>query len=217
MKSRSINFRFSYFSPTTSLYALAFFILAVFIFSLTLKWENTILNQEFQNRLFFEPNQFNLSIRTRQLNLIQNFQFDIQNTVVYIDQWITHWCTYYNDRSFYFNPRIDEIVQLFRSRGFSVIAISTQSKKIRPVPIQRKLTKLALRNVNPIPFFIYNCKGERARNWMKYYPDFTDSCVYNDDKLKGKYHNESFSPEISCLFQIDLFHLLQKLLKRLLV
>ena len=34
---------------------------------------------------------------------------DLENSAVYLDFWAIHWCPYYNDRSYLFSSRVNEL------------------------------------------------------------------------------------------------------------
>ena len=120
---------------------------------------------------------------------------DLKKTVVYIDMWRSHWCTYYNDREFFFTPRINEIAQRMRKVGVPVVEISLNIDSFSPNAVQRKRGKQIVKKGMNNVLETYNA---RAALYHKYYiPGFKDVCVYEDQTRFGKYRDNCLTKKIA--------------------
>lgn len=140
-----------------------------------------------------------LIIKTRHINSSGIFYskklINLSETVVYVDMWRSHWCTYYNDREFYFTPRINEILQMFRQISVPVVQISMSVDAFNGNSIQRKEGKKIVEKGSLDILEKYNAQA--ARYHKDYIPGFIDTCVYKDQERFGKYRDNRFSKVIA--------------------
>lgn len=144
-----------------------------------------------------DPNQ--MIIKTRKINSSGTFyikrSINLSETVIYVDMWRSHWCTYYNDREFYFTPRINEILQMFRQISVPVVQISMSVDAFNGNTIQRKEGKKVVEKGALDVLERYNAQAMRYHK--DYIPGFVDTCVYKDQERFGKYRDNRFSKVIA--------------------
>ena len=121
--------------------------------------------------------------------------FNLSDTVVYIDMWRSHWCTYYNDREFFFTPRINELAQIFRSIGVPIVHISMVADGYAGQTTQRKQGKEAVKRGNLSALEIF--RANVGRYHPDYIPGFADVCVYKDQERFGKYRDNRLTKAIA--------------------
>jgi hypothetical protein len=124
-----------------------------------------------------------------------NRRINISESVIYVDMWRSHWCTYYNDREFFFTPRINELLQRLRLVGFPVVHISMGVDAYNGRTKQRRAGKEAVSKGNITVLENYNALT--ARYHHEYIPGFVDTCVYTDQERYGKYRDNHFTKVIA--------------------
>jgi hypothetical protein len=120
--------------------------------------------------------------------------FNLSETVVYVDMWRSHWCTYYNDREFFFTPRINEAVQLLRTIGLPVVHISMGADAYYGNARQRRAGREAVSRGNLSVLENYNAQAMKYHK--DYIPGFVDTCVYQDQERWGKYRDNHLTKSI---------------------
>lgn len=120
---------------------------------------------------------------------------NLSDTVVYVDMWRSHWCTYYNDREFFFTPRINELLQRFRRLNVSIVSISSVVDGYLPFSKQRKRGSAAVKKGSIPAITEYNAQQERYH--YEYNPGFQDICVYSDLTRYGYTRDNRFTPKIA--------------------
>jgi hypothetical protein len=140
-----------------------------------------------------------LTVRARKVNDSGPFFFrksiNLSATVVYIDMWRSHWCTYYNDREFFFTPRINEMAQLLRTIELPVVHISMGADAFHGQTRQRSAGRKAVVKGNLSVLERY--KAQAMRYHKDYIPGFVDTCVYKDQERWGKYRDNHLTRTIA--------------------
>lgn len=119
---------------------------------------------------------------------------NVSETVVYVDMWRSHWCTYYNDRSYFISPRINEILQILRKYGLRVVTISSIADHIYSRTKQRIAVKKLLKNFYNKDLSNYYVRQEDYHD--EFIPGFKDACIYKDQSRYDKERNNRLSPDI---------------------
>lgn len=109
--------------------------------------------------------------------------------------WRSHWCTYYNDREFFFTPRINELAQRLRTIGLPIVHISMGADAYTGHTRQRKMGMKAVQNGNWSVLEKYNAQAMRYHK--DYIPGFQDTCVYKDQERFGKYRDNHLTKQIA--------------------
>jgi hypothetical protein len=122
-------------------------------------------------------------------------KINISDSVVYVDMWGSHWCTYYNDREFFFTPRINELLQRLRGVGFPIVHISMGVDAYDGRTKQRRAGRDEVAKGNLSVLESYNALT--ARYHRQYIPEFVDACVYSDQEWDGKYSDNHFTKVIA--------------------
>ncbi|EAY01729.1 hypothetical protein TVAG_108860 [Trichomonas vaginalis G3] len=120
---------------------------------------------------------------------------NISNTVAYVDMWRSHWCTYYNDREFFFTPRINEMLQRLRNIGITVVTISSFADRLYGGSRQRKRGFQAVRNGMITEIADY--EADQYRFHHVYIPGFKDICVYKDLQRFGETRDNRYTYKIA--------------------
>jgi hypothetical protein len=120
---------------------------------------------------------------------------NLSETVVYLDMWRSHWCTYYNDREFFFTPRINEAAQLLRTLGLPVVHISMGADAWYGSTRYRRAGREAVARGNLSVLEQYNAQA--AKYHKNYIPGFVDTCVYTDQERWGKYRDNHLTKTIA--------------------
>ena len=120
---------------------------------------------------------------------------NLSETVVYIDMWRSHWCTYYNDREFFFTPRINELAQRLRAVGVPVVHISMGADAYTGRTRQRKAGRHAVKLGNLS--VLENYHAQAGRYHKDYIPGFQDTCVYRDQTRFGRYRDNHLTKSIA--------------------
>ena len=141
------------------------------------------------------PNSEVITITARSHNGTFQKRINLSETVIYIDMWRSHWCTYYNDREFFFTPRINEIAQRARAVGVPIVHISMGADAFTGRTHQRKSGRTAVARGNLSVLEQYNAQA--ARYHKHYIPGFVDSCVYKDQQRFGKYRDNHLTRAIA--------------------
>lgn len=170
----------------------------IFLFYALTTSSHITRNHKITNTEFIsDPNQ--MIIKTRHINSSGIFytkrSINLSETVIYVDMWRSHWCTYYNDREFYFTPRINEILQMFRQISVPVVQISMSVDAFNGNSIQRKEGKKVVEKGSLDILEKYNAQAMRYHK--DYIPGFVDTCVYKDQERFGKYRDNRFSKVIA--------------------
>jgi hypothetical protein len=87
--------------------------------------------------------------------------FNPSETAVYRDVWRSHWCTYSNNREFFFLPRINETVQHIRVIGFPVATFRWER-----TPERTACDTIA--RESDTPGFFAPCSYHDQSGWGKY-------------------------------------------------
>ena len=152
------------------------------------------------------PNDLIININVRKINESGEFfierEINLSETVAYVDMWRSHWCTYYNDREFYFTPRINEILQRLRQYFVKVIHISLSVDADLPMIRQRRLGLKAIEKGNLS--ILENFHARAMRYHEEYIPGFQDECVYEDQERFGSTRDNRFTKSITISTE-DLF------------
>ncbi|OHS97245.1 hypothetical protein TRFO_09488 [Tritrichomonas foetus] len=145
------------------------------------------------------PSSDKFIIKTRNINSSGTFyikrSINLSETVIYVDMWRSHWCTYYNDREFFFTPRINEMCQRFRQLDVPVVHISMSVDAFNPNTIQRKSGRRIVSAGNLTILEKFNAQAMRYHK--DYIPGFKDTCVYKDQERFGKYRDNRFTKQIA--------------------
>lgn len=144
-------------------------------------------------------NNYVIPVKVRKFNSSGEYFVDrtinLAETVAYYDMWRSHWCTYYNDREYFFTPRINEILQMLRQFKVPVVTISMSIDAYQPNCIQRKRGKVVVaKGALPI---LENYHEQKERYHKDYIPGFKDTCVYKDQERFGKYRNNRITKAIA--------------------
>lgn len=122
-------------------------------------------------------------------------EFNLSETVVYVDMWRSHWCTYYNDREYFFTPRINEMTQHLRSIGLPTVHISMGADAYTGGTDERKAGKeIVARGALPV-LEKYNAQAMRFHK--DYIPGFVDTCVYTDQERFGRFRDNHLTKRIA--------------------
>ena len=127
---------------------------------------------------------------------------NLTETVAYVDMWRSHWCTYYNDREFFFTPRINEVLQRIRSVGVRVVHISLSVDHDLPMVKQRRAGFKAIEKGNLSVLERFHARA--ARYHADYIPGFSDECVYPGLERYGPTRDNRFTQSIA-IAQDDVF------------
>lgn len=122
-------------------------------------------------------------------------KINLSETVAYIDMWRSHWCTYYNDREFFFTPRINEMLQRLRQFNVPVVTISSTVDYFLPSSHQRKIGMKAIKKGALPVLEEYNARA--AAYHEDYIPGFMDECVYDDLTRYGQTRDNRYTPTIA--------------------
>lgn len=156
------------------------------------------LPEKISNGPTFDPGK-EFIIKTRKINSSGTFfikrSINLSQTVVYADMWRSHWCTYYNDREFFFTPRINEMLQRFRQLSVPVVQISMSVDAFNGNTKQRQEGRKVVAKGALDVLEKYNAQA--ARYHKDYIPGFADTCVYTDQERFGKYRDNRFSKQIA--------------------
>jgi hypothetical protein len=109
----------------------------------------------------------------------KELSLNISDSLFYVDAWRSHWCPYYNERTYYLFPRVNEILHLARSRGFPVLHLHWVRHESRNDSQKRRHCR-ALNAIGLTQIIAKNdIKVDRKTdgNWLS---GFSDKCVYKE-------------------------------------
>ena len=134
--------------------------------------------------------------RVNRNNEIEEFEREINlsDTVAYVDMWRSHWCTYYNDREFFFTPRINEMLQRLRQYDVPVVTISSLADDVYSFTKQRKAGKMYTKKGAVDAIEEYH--ADQTIYHYEYIPLFEDICVYKDLTRYGYTRDNRYTPRI---------------------
>ena len=140
-----------------------------------------------------------IKIKARKVVNNEEIEFErtinLSDTVAYIDMWRSHWCTYYNDREFFFTPRINEMLQRLRRYKIPVVTISQFADILYPLSNPRRLGRKYIKEGTVRE--IANYYPQQTTRHKEYIPKFKDICVYKDLVRFGETRDNRLNPKIS--------------------
>jgi len=127
--------------------------------------------------------------------VFDDLRINSKNTVFYVDSWKSHWCPYYNDREFFFAPRINEMLHIARSRGFTVLHLNWKGLKNSTYEmIREKSRKIEEKGMTKEIQNNYPWSGELHQDYI---PGFKDKCIYSEYQRYGKMRDQRPNPSVS--------------------
>lgn len=126
----------------------------------------------------------------------------IKEFIAYNDVWRGHWCPYYNDRMVFLNPRINELLQLFRAYRIQTIHVSFASEaSFYDFPQRISANKiLRFKQSSQLKNFTAHPENE----YHNYIPNFEDKCNDFVTKKFSKFRDVDFAKPIA-ISQSDYF------------
>ena len=122
-------------------------------------------------------------------------EINLSDTIAYVDMWRSHWCTYYNDREFFFTPRINEMLQRLRMFNVPVVTISQLAERDYAFTKQRRLGRLYVQK--GMLDVLEDYQADQTRYHYQYVPKFEDICVYKDLTRYGKTRDNRLTDKIT--------------------
>lgn len=122
-------------------------------------------------------------------------KINLSETVAYVDMWRSHWCTYYNDREFFFTPRINEMLQRLRQFDVPVVTISSVVDYFLPSSTQRRKGLKAIEK-GRLPI-LEEYEARQMAYHHEYIPGFDDICMYDGLERYGPTRDNRFTPTIA--------------------
>ena len=122
-------------------------------------------------------------------------EINLSDTIAYVDMWRSHWCTYYNDREFYFTPRINEMLQRLRMFNVPVVTISQLAERDYAFTKQRRKGRLYVQR-GTIDV-LENYQADQTQYHYQYVPKFEDICVYKDLTRYGRTRDNRLTDKIT--------------------
>ena len=117
----------------------------------------------------------------KEVNFIR--PLNLSDSIVYVDMWRSHWCSYYNDRAWLYTYRVNEMFQRLRQFGVPIITISPPAEHFYKDLVQRKRARQLI-NAGSLPLF-KEYTASQYKDHPKYIPKFKDDCV-NDEQTDRK-------------------------------
>ena len=156
-------------------------------------------NSIHQNKIAKNRDNDIIILKTRVINSSGTFYVkrpvSLSQSVAYVDMWRSHWCTYYNDREFFFTPRINELLQKLRRFMVPIVHISLAVDAFHPNSKQRLAGLKAIKNGTNDILESFNARA--AKYHKDYIPGFLDECVYDDQERFGKERDNRFTKAIA--------------------
>ena len=121
-------------------------------------------------------------------------EINLSNAVAYVDMWKSHWCTYYNDREFFFTPRINEMLQRLRTFNVPIVTISSNADDVYLFTKQRRVGRKLVK-MGSVPELVHASVDQRQNHFL-YIPKFQDVCIYEDLQRFGYARDNRLSPKI---------------------
>ena len=122
-------------------------------------------------------------------------EINLSDTVAYVDMWRSHWCTYYNDREFFFTPRINEMLQRLRQFNVPVVTISQLAEQDYSFTGQRRKGRsLIYKGYSDV---LEKYEAAQMRYHPEYIPKFKDICVYKDLTRYGPTRDNKLTEKIA--------------------
>ena len=122
-------------------------------------------------------------------------EINLSDTIAYVDMWRSHWCTYYNDREFFFTPRINELLQRLRVFNVPVVTISQLADVDYISTKQRRRGRMLVEKGTRDVLEEFN--ADQTRYHHEYIPKFEDICVYDDLTRFGRTRDNRLTEKIT--------------------